>query len=224
MNRMFSALVVLALSCTAVTAQPAKPTSASADRTNVMASNVGTTKVAVFNIGVVFTKYQRAIDMKEEAAADIKRFQGEAKELIENIKAWETARQNRDLSQKKKDLYEEKIINAKRQLEDLDRQARSQVGKAQEAKLGHLWRDVRAAVKTYAADHDLQLVIAYGDPLQAELVDQFPNINRKMQSMDQGAGIPFFVGSNVDISDALVEMLNRQYRDKKSEPSEDDPQ
>ena len=224
MNRMFCALLVLALSCTAVSAQPAKATAALADKTNVKAGAVGTTKVAVFNIGVVFTKYQRALDIKEETATDIKRFQAEAKELVENIKAWDIARQNRDLSQKKKDLYEERIINAKRQLEDLDRQARTQVGKSQEAKITMLWKDVRAAVKTYAADHDLQLVISYGDPMQAEQLDLFPNINRKMQSMDQGAGVPFFVGPGVDISDALVEMLNRQYRDKKGDQSEDDPQ
>jgi Skp family chaperone for outer membrane proteins len=223
MNRMFCALLVLAISCTAAAAQPAKSTVTSADRT-VKAGAVGTTKVAVFNIGVVFTKYQRALDMKEEAAAEMKRFQGEAKELVENIKAWESARANRDLSQKKKDLYEEKIINAKRQLEDLDRHVRMQVGKSQEAKLTNLWKDVRAAVKTYAAEHDLQLVISYGDPMQAELVDAMPNINRKMQSMDAGSGVPFFVGPGVDISDALVEMLNRHYREKKGEQTEEDPQ
>jgi len=223
MSRMLIALFAISLTVVPVTAQTTRVAATHADKTNVSKPAVGTTKVAVFNIGIVLSKYDRAIAVKQAIAGDVKRFQAEAKELVQNLKTWETARMKSDISPDRKELYDEKIINAKRRLEDLDRQMRVQVSKSQDARLTELWKDVRGAVKAYADEHGLQLVIAYGDPKEAELVDAVPNIARKMQAMDQGGGVPFFVSPGVDISEAIVEMLNRQYREKKAESSEDDP-
>jgi hypothetical protein len=183
----------------------------------------GTSRVAVFNIGIVLSKYQRAAAMKEEMAEEMKLLKEEAKELTDNLRVWQNALQKPDLGQAKKLVYEEKIIGARRRLEDLDRQARVKIGKSQDAGLTMLWKDMREAVKTYSAEHGIGLVIAYGDPIDTGLIEVMPNITRKMQAIDHGAGVPFFVGEGADISEALVELLNRQYRSKKSEPSEQDP-
>ena len=81
--------------------------------------------------------------MKEETARELKGFQSEAKEITQNLKAWQAAVQRGDLTPAKKELFDEKIIDGRRRLEDLDRQARVKLGKTQDAKLTELWKDIR---------------------------------------------------------------------------------
>src|SRR5262249_21233390 len=114
--------------------------------------------------------------------------------------------------------YERKIIDAKRQLEDMSRDIQAQLGKKQEANLVTLWKNVQAAIKTHALEKNIDIVLAYGDPVDKALLDLFPNINRKMQAMDQGSTIPLFVSSRVDITDAVVELLNNGQPFKKIQP------
>jgi Skp family chaperone for outer membrane proteins len=235
MNQMYAATIVIGVWCvfssSPASAQTVAHTmsvaaiKASADKTNAPKSlPAGTTRVAVFNVGVVFNKYERAAAIKEEMAQEMKQLQQEAKELAQDLNAWQAALQKNDLPAAKKEKYEEKIIYGRRRLEDLSRQARTKVGKTQETSLIVLWKDIREAVKTYATEHGIQLVIAYGDPKESEMVDLFPNVTRKMQTLDQGGSMPFFMAPGVDISEALVHLLNRQYREKKAESAEgDDP-
>ncbi|MBI3824231.1 MAG: OmpH family outer membrane protein [Planctomycetes bacterium] len=222
MNRMFIAMIGVVFAVSAASAQTAR-TAVSVDKTN--SPKVGTTKVAVFNIGVVLGKYDRANAAKDDLTKQVKRLQAEAKELTDNLTKWQTALQAGEVPAEKKELYEEKIITARRYLEDLNREARTTIGKKQEANLIQLWKDVREAVKTYSAEHGLDLVIVYGDVTQADQLDVFPNITRKMSALDQGGSLPFFVAPGVDISEGLVQLLNRQYRRRLAEPAEqEDPQ
>ena len=235
MNRMLSAYVVMGICYAANSASASAQTvahtisvaaiKASADKSNAAKSlPAGTTRVAVFNVGVVFNRYERAAAIKEEMAQEMKQLQQEAKELTQDLNAWQAALQKNDLPAGKKEKYEEKIIYGRRRLEDLSRQARTKVGKTQETSLIVLWKDIREAVKIYSTEHGIQLVIAYGDPKESEMVDLFPNVTRKMQTLDQGGSMPFFMAPGVDISEALVDLLNRQYREKKAERAEgDDP-
>jgi Skp family chaperone for outer membrane proteins len=233
MNRIYAATIVIGFWCmfssSLASAQTVAHTisvaaiKANADKSNAAKSSpMGTTRVAVFNVGVVFNRYERAAAIKEELAQELKQLQQEAKELTQDLNAWQAALQKNDLPSAKKEKYEEKIIYGRRRLEDLSRQARSKVGKTHETSLIVLWKDIREAVKTYSTAHGIELVIAYGDPKDAEMVDLFPNISRKMQTVDQGGSMPFFVAPGVDISEAVVDLLNRQYRDKKTEPAEGD--
>jgi Skp family chaperone for outer membrane proteins len=234
MNRMFLALIVLGITFTpaSLMAQTAQSplsvalTKVSADKANAVkpVPPGGRPVIAVVNIGVVFNKYQRAVAFKEQMTHEMKESQEEAKQLTQDITVWKTAvLQQNDFSAAKREQYEKKIINAMRQLEDLQRQVRSKVGKTQEANLIVLWKDVRAAVKTYATEHGIQVVFAFADPKESELVDLFPNVTRKMQALDQGGSTPLFTAPGADISEAVAELLNRQYREKsKAEPAEEE--
>src|SRR4051794_12387295 len=80
MNRMFStfmvSFVVCAITSSTLTAQTATLISvatASADKTNApKVVPTGTIKVATINIGVIFSKYEKALSMKEEMAQELK--------------------------------------------------------------------------------------------------------------------------------------------------------
>ena len=204
MKRMLLALLLLAISNVPAVPQPkdARP------------ETPGTTRVAVVNIGHVFNNYHRAQQFKKQLEADFEPFKVEAKRLTGNLKAWENAIAAEDFKKQTKEEYQEKIINGKRQLEDLSRTMQEKLGKKQEQNLVTLWQEVQEGIKDYATDNKIDLILGYGDPLDPTLMDQFANINRKMQAMDSGGTVPLFHARGVDVAPAVTELLNKRIGDK----------
>jgi hypothetical protein len=225
MNRMFVTLIVFVVFAASASAQAVSALAAAKPLDKPLlppkGPPTGTTRVAVFNIGLVFAKYDRVTAIREEGVREVKGFQNEAVELAQNLKVWQAALQKNDLGAAKKEQLEDQVIEGRRRLEDLERQARARLGKAHDVKLTVLWKDIREATKTYAAEHGIDLIIAYGDPSEPQLVDVMPNINRKMQGIDQGGSMPFFVSPNADISEPLIELLNRRYRERNADAAEE---
>jgi Skp family chaperone for outer membrane proteins len=173
---------------------------------------LGTTRVAVINLAYIFGKYERAALLKEENGAQLKKAQEEAKRLMEQINGLQTSLQKGEFTNGTKEQYEEKLIEARRRFEDLNRKATTQFGKMQQAQLVSLWADIRAGVKSYTDRHGIELVIAYGEPIQDDSLNTFPNVDRKMRSVDQGGSAPFLMAPGVDISEAVTEHMNKTFR------------
>lgn len=181
----------------------------------------GTTRVAVINLGAVFTKYDKANDFKAEITRSVKDLQEEAKRLQADLATWQNALQKNEFKNGTREEFEEKLINGRRRLEDLGRMATQTVGKTQQANLESLWNDVQDALKVYSAEHKIGLVIAYGDPVQKDQLSTFMNLDRKMRAADSGAGVPIYMGAGTDISEAIVDLLNQRYRDARKEAAGD---
>src|ERR1022692_1753245 len=95
------------------------------------------------------------------------------------------------------------------------------LGKRQGENLVKLRKDVQAGMKTYAMESGIDLVLGYGDVMETELLNLFPNVNRKMQAMDLGSTVPLFLAARIDISSGVVHLLNTERlekKDKKLEP------
>ena len=184
---------------TRVTAQPAAAT--------------GPTRVAVVNIGMVFSKYEKAKNFKNELEGAIKPFKDQAEKHRKDILAFDEAIKTGKYAQGyKKEDYDRGILDRKRKLEDLDREVRALVGKKQEDQLVQLWREVNEKIQAYALSNGFHVVMGYGDPMTAEELASFPNINRKMQGMDVGAAVPLFVAPGLDVSNDVVRALNDAYQ------------
>jgi Skp family chaperone for outer membrane proteins len=227
MNRMLLAAALSAI-CVAVNFTPLAAQSLISSKpleldNNGKAVAAGTTRVAVINLGYVFNKYERAATLKEELQTEVRKLQDDAKRTAESINVLQQAMAKGDFKNGTKESYEEKLINARRRLEDLQRTAQIKIGKQQQNQLMLLWADVRDAVKIYSAKQKIDLVFSYGDPLDKAQTDTFQNIDRKMRSVDAGGSTPFFMNPGVDISEAVTELLNRRYREEK-EKTEEDPQ
>jgi Skp family chaperone for outer membrane proteins len=179
-------------------------------------ASIGTTRVAVINLGLVFNKYDRAAALKKELDNKLVPLKEEAKTLTQNLTAWQVSIQKLDLGDPKRKSLEEKMIQARRQMEDMQRTAQFRIGKLNEDNLITIWKDIHQAVKDYSAKHNIELVMAYGDPVEKELAVTFPHISRKMQTADQGGSIPFFVSPRADISQAVADLLNKKYRDNQA--------
>jgi Skp family chaperone for outer membrane proteins len=173
------------------------------------------TKVGVINVGTVFSKYSRALVLKEELQKAFKPFKDKAEQWTKEIILYKDAIDRKDFKvegkQYSKESLEKAILDRQRALQDLDRDAKAQLGKQQEEQLVHLWKDVNAHIKAYGASKGFHIVMGYGDPTDPKEQDTFANINRHMQGMDVGGLCPIYVAPGLDITDEVVQSLNAAY-------------
>jgi Skp family chaperone for outer membrane proteins len=190
------AAVALACCCGRLQAQAQMPTS---------------TRVAIVNVGLVLSKYEKAMAFKAEMETLLKPFREQDKKYRDAIKAFQDALQKPDLKAEDKLKYQQAIVDYKRVLEDLERATEAKVGTRQRDQIVTLFQDVSNAVKAYAQANGIHLVLAYGDQVEGDRFS-FQNINRIMTGMDLGSTNPFFFVPGVDISSAIADALNQGHR------------
>jgi Skp family chaperone for outer membrane proteins len=167
------------------------------------------TRVAVVNIGTVFTKYEKAKAFKAEMEAILKPFKEEAEKIKKNVLAYQEAHK-KATEAKDREQFENALRILKRQLEDLDLEARKKIGARQEQHLIQLYKEVSEHIKAVASANGIHLVLGFGEPPDGDLYS-FANINRKLTAMDMGGAVPLFHNPALDISEVVVTSLNRSY-------------
>ncbi len=169
------------------------------------------TRVAVVNVGLVFSKYNKAIFYKTELENTLKPYKKRGEEINEKIKQYgEPLQQGKVTDPALKEQYQKYLLQLKREMEDLDTNARKLIGKKQEDQIIALYKEVVGEVQDFAQKNGFQLVLGYGQKVEGDPYT-IDNITRIMQGMDQGSTTPMFMGLGVDISQAVVESLNRRY-------------
>jgi len=176
------------------------------------------TRVAVVNIGKVFNEYTRAKAFKAELEHTLAPYKEKAKKYTDTIKALEDGLRKPGLTEAEKAQYLDSIKTNKRALEDMSADISRLLGKKQEDNLVTLWKEVNMGIKAVGEAYGFQVVLGYGDPMEKNLLDQFPNVNRKMQAMDVGSTVPLYVHGSVDLSQAVVDTLNAWLTQKSAAP------
>lgn len=198
-----------------------KPAEKKAERPAVPIALAPAARVATVNIGLVFTKYEKAHEMKKMLEADLAPLKAKAEKIKVEMKGFQT------ITNSPNDHPAEVVADAQdqlrkgtRQLEDLDTQARRLIGKKQETQLIELWVDIKTAIAEHATAKDYDVVLAYGDPPDDNW-ESFASINRKMNAMDAGGVTPIYIRNGADISAGVLTQLNDAYRLKKSQGAKD---
>jgi Skp family chaperone for outer membrane proteins len=169
------------------------------------------TRVAIVNVGLVFSKYEKAKFYKSELETTLKPFKTEGEKIADQMKKYAAASKEKTVDPKLKDQYEQYLVKLKRDMEDLDMRARKLIGTKQEEQIIILYKEVIGAIQAFAKANNYQLVLGYGQQIEGDLYS-FANINRIMQGMDMGGATPLFLESSVDISQSIVDTLNAYYR------------
>src|SRR5438445_573819 len=60
-----------------------------------------------------------------------------------------------------------------------------------------------------AAQTGTKIAVGDGDAMEKDLLNKFPNVNRKMQAMDLGSSVPLYIHNSVDLSPVIVQTLNK---------------
>jgi len=170
------------------------------------------TKVGYVNIGVIFTKYQKATAFKKELEEAVKGIKVEIETLGKQAKQWEDYMRTKDFPEKSREQYEAGIRGNKRKIEDLQLQAQKSIGKRQEEQLIVIYKEIVSATQGYAAANGYHAVMAFGDPTDQNDLFNVMNIDRKLKGMDLGGIVPLYFDRSLDVSEAIVGTLNASYR------------
>ncbi len=169
------------------------------------------TRLAIVNIGLVFTKYGKAAAYKAQMEKLVEPYMLEGKKLKKEMLDWSEYMKSPKFDPKERERYEAGIRGNRRKLEDLELQVRKLVTKTQEDQIIYLYKEVDAAVQGYARSNGIEMVLGYGEQTDGDSFS-FPNINRKMQGMDLASCNPLFHAAGVDISQPVADMLNAAYQ------------
>jgi len=170
------------------------------------------TRVGIVNVGLVFSKYNKAIFYKTELENTLKPYKKKGEELNEQVKKYGPPLQEGKITDPAlKEQYTKYLLQLKREMEDLDASARKLVGKKQEDQIVALYKEVIGEIQDYAKQNRFDLILGYGQKVEGDLYT-IENITRIMQGMDQGSTTPLALGIGVDISQAVIDSLNRRYQ------------
>ena len=175
------------------------------------ASAPGQMRVAIVNVGLVFTKYDKAVAFKSNMEKLVEPYKQEAEKLKKEALAWTEYMKSPKFDPKERERYETGIKANQRKLEDMEGQVRKLVGKTQEDQITTLFKEVQTTIQSYAQSQGIQVVLGYGEQIDGDLYS-IANINRKMQGMDIGGCNPLFHLPDVDISRQVIQILNTNYQ------------
>jgi Skp family chaperone for outer membrane proteins len=173
------------------------------------------TRIAVINLLQVIKNYNKAKFYETELDQTLKPFRDKGEELKKSLLGWQTYLsdpKNNGIGAEEREKGEKNVLNAKRQLEDLDKEARKAFGKKREQQVVQLYREIDDAVKRYAASNGFHLVLSYGEPINPSDLYSAQNIARKLEGIQMGgACAPMYLSDGMDISGAVTDALNRAY-------------
>jgi Skp family chaperone for outer membrane proteins len=178
--------------------QPNQPTAA---------ATPARTRIAVLNLTYVikqYVKYQHFQDEIKGIVEPAQRKDTELRQQLDNLrkKAEEMARQ--PASPQREEL-EKQAKDIQRQLEDNAAEIKLKLGKRTDDEMKTLFMDVYDAAQRYARSHDFEMVLQYNDAVTPEDFVSAQNIARKLNT---GALMPLYWQPSMDISKAVVDMLN----------------
>ena len=78
----------------------------------------------------------------------------------------------------------------------------------QDQMLVQIYREIHDAVKAYSQANGIHVVLQYSDSLDPSEFFMSANIQRKFKGSMAGAYVPLYIADGVDISQAVVTMLN----------------
>jgi Skp family chaperone for outer membrane proteins len=197
--------IVLALGLTAVTF------ACGAGRVLAQQTPPAPTRVAIVNIALLFTKYDKAKTYKANLEKQLEPFQLEGRKLKKEMLEWSEAAKNPKVDAAMRERYEYGVREHQRKLEDLEMQVRKLVGTTNESQMVTLYKEIQEAIKAFAQANGIHVVLGYFDQLEGDPYT-FPNISRKMQGMDLISCTPLFHVAGLDISQSVADTLNSAYQ------------
>jgi Skp family chaperone for outer membrane proteins len=171
------------------------------------------TRIAVINVGEVFTNYTRAKEGKKELEVAVAPY----KQLMDKLRDESTKLQQLaadKLEPDQKADITKQLLSLRRQSEDLNAELQKVAGKKSEQIVTNIYADLETAVRRYAEAHEIDLVLTYGEPLKDDRLS-YANVTRKLNAANQGGIVPIFIRPRIDITQAVLKSLNEAYASRK---------
>ncbi|HTK75290.1 MAG TPA: OmpH family outer membrane protein [Gemmataceae bacterium] len=168
------------------------------------------TAVAVVNMNSVLKNYQKAQQLNTQIKNKVQFFSNKMTEKRNEVQKLQAELTKPTLAPQQKDQYEKDILRLQRELQDLDAQARKEIGKEQGDIAVQIFKEIEGVVQAVAAANGFDLVLSFPDSSSNQPDEMYSqdNVVRKMASQ---AAIPLFYKPHIDLTSAVVQTLNTRY-------------
>jgi Skp family chaperone for outer membrane proteins len=174
-----------------------------------------TMKMRFVNLQHVLKNYKRMETLRQETAELFKQYDAQIKQLQDLIDARTKQLQDPTLADKR-DALEKEVRRLTREKQDKTEEAKVALDKKQGELIVLVYKEVDDAVRTYCRQSNIELVLHYNDAVTESDRNNPQNIARKMT---QGACMPLYMTSSLDISQEIVGVLNAKYPVTTSTPA-----
>ncbi len=174
------------------------------------ASQMRGSKIAVVNLAKVINKYQKweafKADYKKEYT---KVFEERVNPLKLKLESLDKEVKNPSTTADRREAATKEMKQLERQMQDIADDAKNILGKKEADQFVQLYREVRDAVAAIARYYSIDVVMHYNDAFEEKDMDTPQNVARKM---GHAGCMPLWVAPGSDISDTVIEYLNRAYK------------
>jgi Skp family chaperone for outer membrane proteins len=168
------------------------------------------TRIGLVNLSHVVKNYAKYERFQTEIKEIIERYQKRDKDLRESSDRLNKQLEDISLSEEEREEIEKKVKKLSRNIEENNEEAKKVLSKKSDAQMVVLYAEVEKAAERYAKAHDLDLVMHYNDAVDEAERNGAANVARKFKD---GACLPLYVGPGIAISDAVIEILNKELGD-----------
>lgn len=169
------------------------------------------TRVALLNLAYVIKNYKKWEGFQAEIKANFKDFElkVQAKQKMMEDYAKQIQDPKSTATADQKEAYAKEITKLKREIEDINNEAKGYLGTKSDNQMVILYKEVQDAAQRYAVAHNYEMVLHYTDAVTQQDYYSPANIARKLQA---GALMPLYATPGLDISQEVVIALNSAYR------------
>jgi Skp family chaperone for outer membrane proteins len=166
-----------------------------------------TMRLRLVNLQYVIKNYKRTDVLRAEHTELFKQYDAQIKVLKDTIDARTKQMQDPQFADKR-EAFEKEIKRLQREMADKTEEARTALDKKQGDLIVLVYKEVDDAVRTYARQTGIELVLHYNDAVLDTDRNSAVNIARKMSA---GACMPMYMLPTLDISQEIVNALNAKY-------------
>ncbi|MFN4258274.1 MAG: OmpH family outer membrane protein [Gemmataceae bacterium] len=167
------------------------------------------TRIALVNRYTIGRGYKKAEVIQDRIRVEMEEYE---KKVIEPLRTQmiklRTALQNPQLEPSYREQYERDMRKLQLQLQEADEDARKKFMAQQGVLMKQLYQEIEEAVRVFATRNDIELVLFYMDPTNPD--DPYNPATVQAKLSQQGC-FPIYMTPGMDISKAIVDMLNQRY-------------
>jgi Skp family chaperone for outer membrane proteins len=167
------------------------------------------TRIAFVNLAYVLKNYVKVNALTDDMKKNFTEFEAKAKGKKAQMEQLDTENQNPQTAQAKREANMESMKQLKRDIEDINAQAKKILGDKSDANTVTLYREIQDAASRYAMANNFEMVLQFSDAFTETDYNSPMNIMSKMQTR---ACLPMFYQGGNDISMQVVTNLNDGYR------------
>jgi Skp family chaperone for outer membrane proteins len=174
------------------------------------------TRIALINLAYVIKNYKKTETFQAEIKAEFKSYEARAQAKQTEMEKLAKHASDPATTGQQRDADQAEMTKLKREIEDLNNEAKKSIGKKNDEQMVILYREIQDAAQRYAMAHNFDLVLHYIDAVTQADYYSPGAIARKLQS---SACMPMYQAPGLDISREVVMALNASYVRNTAQPT-----